>query len=91
MPSRPLTGLGVLMFGVGEREVGVGPTGQAGAAAGPCAPAPQPHRVLGGQHGVSLHVGIRAGPHGVAAVGEADICAVQSPMRRGHLPKPQFT
>lgn len=88
---RPLTGLGVLVLRVGEREVGVGAAGQARTAARPCAPAPQSHGVLRGQHGVGLHVGIRAGAHGVATVGEADVCAVQGPMRRCHLAQTQLT
>lgn len=89
-PRGPLTSLGVLMLSVSEGEIGVGPAGQTGAAPRSCAPAPQPHRVLRGQHGVSFHVSIGASPHGVATVREPHICPVEGSMRGCHLTQPQL-
>lgn len=44
-----------------------------------------------GQHSVGFQVCLGAGPHGIAAVWEADVCPVEGPMRGRHLPEPQLT
>lgn len=86
-----LTGFGVLVLRVSEGEVGVGPARQAGAASGLGAASPEPHRVLRRHDHVGLRVGIRAGADGVAAVRQADISPVQSPMCGCHIFKTQLS
>lgn len=44
LPS--LTSFGILVLGVGEGEVGVGPARQTGAASGFGVASPEPHRML---------------------------------------------
>lgn len=81
-----LTVLRVLVLGVGQREVGVGPAGQARAAARlGVAAAPQPHGVLRGHDAVRLGVGVRAHADRVVAVRHPHVAPVGGHVRRQGL------
>lgn len=71
------TVLRVLVLGVGQGEVGVGPAGEAGAAARlGVAAAPEPHGVLRGHDAVRLRVGVRAHADRVVAVRHSHLAPV---------------
>lgn len=77
------TVLRVLMLRVGQGEVGVGPAGEARAAARlGVASAPQPHGVLRGHDAVRLRVGIRAHADRVVAVRHSHLAPVGGYVRR---------
>lgn len=71
------------MLRVGQGEVGVGPAGEARAAARlGVASAPQPHGVLRGHDAVRLRVGIRAHADRVVAVRHSHLAPVGGYVRR---------
>lgn len=71
------------MLRVGQGEVGVGPAGEARAAARlGVAAAPQPHGVLRGHDAVRLRVGVRAHADRVVAVWHPHLAPVGGHVRR---------
>lgn len=82
------------MFRVGQRQIGVGPAGEARASArlgvaAAAAAAPQSNGVLRGRHAVRLRVGIRAHADRVFAVRQAQLASVGRPMVGGREGVPE--